>query len=1287
MAILIAVFSLHGFSPASDLNDIPDTAEAVPFTEADIGNTIEIIPDKPPDLISAPDEPDATLPDIPEENGAEEYSTENSITPEEPVYNQTPIVVSQDLNGITASAEIPTGCVPQNTSVTISEISQEQSTYILNTLNAYRPSDTGTADFRCVQVQTCDENGMPVCPLNGIQTRLSFISAYGGNPNLHARIYRITYDEIQYYAEELLTETPDMYTVSSWISDGICVVEYQYERPECELYRNGTYDVQSLVTNAGLYGYVTDVQSSDNGILPVSYTDGLWTVTPTSVADFAVILNVTIDNIVYEMNVRITENPEQIIQETDETTEVTEEPEEKEPETEAVTVNEPERKDEMREEESRSVQSSEVSSEEECEDTPEEESKPQDEPEQTTEEEEENATTGYVLNREEMKLTGEYRDMIITVIAPPETFPENAVLRITDTDSRQQNIAENAVEQERSENTEVAVSYTMDITVLNENGEEIQPANGNSVRVLFETKEAGNSNLTANVYHLQETDGNSLSANALDTEETESSVAVVTDGFSIYTIEFTYDSMQYVMQVGGDISVQALLDVFGLHGTVTDVVSSAPYLFSAEWEEDGDCIILSHEPFETQEWLDIYLDEIPYRITVTDSVVTGGSTTDFASPAQIANVYIDPSKLTYENAEITTTGQLTVAQDAGRGTVSWRGTYTYGGAPKSIGGFTVRYKNAARMQDGTWTDVVISYSNTQIHFDTRTDSSKRTNPIYYTGNNFTDTFNLFRIVGGTRPYPTVYTKSQYGEDTYSRNKSNGQVWNMFPRYGMTADVTISVPGAGDDDTVFITAYDINVRRSGNNFSSLEGASGTIENYSEAVEVLPADAVVYRPSNSQNVVSGNRVGLPSSGNIAASSYQSGIATRGRTHGTTMKVWSGGANGVLELYLLPGGITHSIQSSSTTDGRIDTNPDGTVMTSVSEAMTKAGYSGTYDILDVPNGKAVTYTMTPKDGFILNTLTVDGNDRTADAVAVTDADGKILYYTYSFPADSANHTIHVTWQPAINIVLVKNWDDNNDAAVMRPEQVSMQPKRDGMTYGDVLVLNNENQWTQCLYGQPRYRNYGTADQREYAYTFDETLVSSVYEEVTPHQVSVSGNTVTYTVTNRMKMQTLTVVKKVEGNQGDKNREWRFTVHLKDSDGTEKTGSVPAVITKNDGTTSSVRIVLHNGYASFRLKHGEGIQISSISSNSLYNIEEESANGYVQVYSISPSPEYGNMEEQANTTGERTLTQDTTVTFTNTKQTPVPTGVSLEYKVIVVGILIAGLLLALTRIRGRNQ
>ncbi len=109
-------------------------------------------------------------------------------------------------------------------------------------------------------------------------------------------------------------------------------------------------------------------------------------------------------------------------------------------------------------------------------------------------------------------------------------------------------------------------------------------------------------------------------------DETAQSVEAVaeSDGFSYYTVEFTYNNLQYVLNGGESVALSEILSTVGLVGEAAEVTVSDSELFSAS-KENGKWIITAHKAFSSDEWMRVTIGDITYEITVTDDI-SGGFT-------------------------------------------------------------------------------------------------------------------------------------------------------------------------------------------------------------------------------------------------------------------------------------------------------------------------------------------------------------------------------------------------------------------------------------------------------------------------------------------------------------------------------------------------------------------------------------------------------------------------------------------------------------------------------------
>lgn len=204
----------------------------------------------------------------------------------------------------------------------------------------------------------------------------------------------------------------------------------------------------------------------------------------------------------------------------------------------------------------------------------------------------------------------------VTVEAEEGVFPEGAALYVKKVTAAQEKQAEEAVENERSNGQNVAVSYTYDIKVLDKDGSEIRPADQSKVKLSFTLDEVADENLTTNVYHIKE------DAEKLPVETTGDTAIAETDGFSLYTVEFTYDKKQYVLPGDSRVALSDILKAVELSGEASAVEVSDESLFSAD-KENGKWVITAHKAFSTTEWMKVLIDGVEYEITVTDDQEIG----------------------------------------------------------------------------------------------------------------------------------------------------------------------------------------------------------------------------------------------------------------------------------------------------------------------------------------------------------------------------------------------------------------------------------------------------------------------------------------------------------------------------------------------------------------------------------------------------------------------------------------------------------------------------------------
>ena len=239
------------------------------------------------------------------------------------------------------------------------------------------------------------------------------------------------------------------------------------------------------------------------------------------------------------------------------------------------------------------------------------------------------------------------KDVTITVEAPEGVFPEGSTLSVEEVPVYVERQVSEALDEVREEEKNVAVSYTFDIKVLKD-GIEVQPKDQSKVKVSFKMVEVQNENLTTDVYHIDDKQEaiTSEQVTQLDTVTEEDTAIVETDGFSLYTVEFTYNNKQYVLEGDEYVRLDEVLSYVELTGEVSSYEVSNAELFNIilgnedgiEYVEvygedgglseyypintnNGDILYLvSLQPFTTEEWLKVTIDNIEYTIVVTDAI-------------------------------------------------------------------------------------------------------------------------------------------------------------------------------------------------------------------------------------------------------------------------------------------------------------------------------------------------------------------------------------------------------------------------------------------------------------------------------------------------------------------------------------------------------------------------------------------------------------------------------------------------------------------------------------------
>lgn len=150
------------------------------------------------------------------------------------------------------------------------------------------------------------------------------------------------------------------------------------------------------------------------------------------------------------------------------------------------------------------------------------------------------------------------------------------------------------------------------------------------------------------------------------------------------------------------------------------------------------------------------------------------------------------------------------------------------------------------------------------------------------------------------------------------------------------------------------------------------------------------------------------------------------------------------------------------------------------------------------------------------------------------------------------------------------------------------------------------------------------------------------------------------------------LIINKEVSGLAADYNALFEFSIKLKDS---AKKNLVGSITTDKENPLS-----LENGIGKFTLKHGESITLKGLPSGYTYDIIEQNAQGYDVRINVNDGEQ--KLDTQITKHG---VTTDQQVTFTNTKEGVVPTGLHNRLAVYVVMTLVSVGFFATWKLLGR--
>ena len=396
------------------------------------------------------------------------------------------------------------------------------------------------------------------------------------------------------------------------------------------------------------------------------------------------------------------------------------------------------------------------------------------------------------------------------------------------------------------------------------------------------------------------------------------------------------------------------------------------------------------------------------------AVVKSGNVYSFVKDAPITTVRIDGSKLKKDYAELTyqmnekysnnkfewgTTSEnnrdCVVIND-----LTTEDTSAGDDGVMQPGSFTLTYKDAAIMRDGTTKDLKVTYTP-EIRMKKDTES-------------YTDSFTIMAFQS-RKPGITIQPLTK-----------------IYMHFGLIVNVACQVVDADNDDTFLLVSDEINTTRTTYDFQQIVYA-GSNNNYGEAINFVSgvdSESDVYLPGESTLSTSpsditgknGYQVRFLATG--ADRESLNHVAAVASASGIQAKIWSNAGTNTdpLDLYFLDATkdvFTKEHTSSSGEGGKIELWTDGQTHNTDSESNNFRKLAGgtitTPYTYAVPYGKEVTYRMTPDEGYILDKLYVNGSETNPTNIVYKPNSTEVAYYEYHFASDSVNsdQKISVTWK----------------------------------------------------------------------------------------------------------------------------------------------------------------------------------------------------------------------------------------------------------------------------------
>ena len=223
---------------------------------------------------------------------------------------------------------------------------------------------------------------------------------------------------------------------------------------------------------------------------------------------------------------------------------------------------------------------------------------------------------------------------------------------------------------------------------------------------------------------------------------------------------------------------------------------------------------------------------------------------------------------------------------------------------------------------------------------------------------------------------------------------------------------------------------------------------------------------------------------------------------------------------------------------------------------------------------------------------------------------------------------------------ITVKKTWQDKNNLFDLRPNNLNAYIKYQSGNQESVQL--NITSWDKTKDSEGYWTSQITIPANAKIIEYDEKNLPSMYEQLSK---KIDNDNKIYEITNKLKTYDITLSKEVIGKKGDQNKEFEFTIKIKDLDG--NTIEKELLYTNNAG--KEIKVSSSSSGFKTNLKHNEKIVIKSIPVGFTYEIIETNGDYTVHNEVLKTDNNEEISKKKKSNTVEGTLNENHTVNFTN--------------------------------------